>query len=506
MYLTNGTLLQGGKYNIVRHISSGGFGNTYEAFDTVLNKHVAIKEFFVKDFCGRDSEKTLVTVTTPSKAPLIGHLKKKFMEEARAIANMEHENIVKVQALFEENGTAYYVMDYIDGESLNDLLKRRGSLPESEALPIVRKVGSALGYMHKQNRFHLDVKPANIMLRRDGKVILIDFGSSKQYAEVDGENTTTMAPCYTPGYAPSEQMNPKPSKFTAATDVYALGATLYKMLTGVTPPSAIDLQNEDEILSPLPQEVSSSVKECVQKALIPQRNKRLQSIQEFLTVLDSKVKEDKFITPWPLLCFITVVVVGGALALGLSKNTSSAPLPPGVDSGFVDSLPPEIMDTINDKDDHVNYSSVLDRQLESCSYRTYTVDEEEVAGEIFVYYHFSYPDFCTQTSVSPIRGRSREQFYSNDFKLETEFYDPYHEDTNSWYESEKSSSDTWHKVTSDYFIVTGTYGASMRYYKKFAYLDKYHTMCAELALYYPADVNKKNEDSMIQKIFGSFPQ
>lgn len=245
-YLQQNTLLLGGKYEIVRHISSGGFGNTYEGYDTYLDKKVAIKEFFIKDFCKRESDTTLVSVTTEGKRPLVEHLKQKFMEEARAIAKMEHENIVKVQSLFEENGTAYYVMDFIEGESVHEHIKRRGLLPEEEAVAIILKVASALDYMHKRNRLHLDVKPANIMLRNDGKVILIDFGSSKQYAEVGGENTTTIAPCYTPGYAPAEQMNPTPTTFTSATDIYALGATLYKMLTGQTPPSAIDLVNGEK--------------------------------------------------------------------------------------------------------------------------------------------------------------------------------------------------------------------------------------------------------------------
>lgn len=292
MYLSNGTLLKGGEYKIVRHISSGGFGNTYEALDVNLDKRVAIKEFFVKDFCSRASDTTLVTIINASKKPLIEHLRKKFWEEARAIAKMEHENIVKVQALFEENDTAYYVMDFIDGESVHNLLKRRGSLPEKEALPIILKIADALGYMHEQNRFHLDVKPANIMLRKDGKVVLIDFGSSKQYAEVGGENTTTLAPCYTPGYAPSEQMNPKHTAFTAATDIYSLGATLYKMLTGLTPPSAIDLQNEDEELSPLPSEISSNVRTAVEKSMIPQRRKRTQTIKAFLANLEATTVEE----------------------------------------------------------------------------------------------------------------------------------------------------------------------------------------------------------------------
>ena len=198
---------------------------------------------------------------------------------------MDHDNIIKVQALFEENDTAYYVMDYIEGKSVHEILKHKGSFMEVDALSIISKVSNALGYMHKLGRFHLDVKPGNIMLRNDGKVILIDFGSSKQYAELDNENTTTIAPCYTSGYAPSEQMNPSATKFTPATDIYALGATLYKMLTGLTPPSAIDLLNGEECLSPLPTDISDSVRRCIQKAMVPQRRGRIQSIQEFESFL-----------------------------------------------------------------------------------------------------------------------------------------------------------------------------------------------------------------------------
>ena len=294
MQLQQGTTLQGGKYKIVRHLSSGGFDNTYEGYDVSLDKRVAIKEFFVKSFCDRRDGTTTVTITAPAKRDLILHLKQKFMMEARAIAKMEHENIVKVQNLFEENATAYYVMDFIEGESVEAILHRRGSLPEAEALPIVRKVSDALAYMHRRTCYHLDVKPANIMVRRDGKVILINFGSSKQYAEVDGEDTTTFAPCYTPGYAPPEQMNPTHTKFTAATDVYALGATLYKMLTGQKPPTSIMLMMGEAELLPLPSMTSEGVKACVKQAMAPQRTKRLQSIEEFWGIIaDGRVEEPK---------------------------------------------------------------------------------------------------------------------------------------------------------------------------------------------------------------------
>lgn len=116
MYLSNNTFLQGGKYKIVRFISSGGFGCTYEAIDTMMDTRVAIKEFFVKDYCNRDEVTKHITLATQSKRELIAKLRKKFLEEARAIFQMKHDNIVRVYSFFEENNTAYYVMEFIEGD------------------------------------------------------------------------------------------------------------------------------------------------------------------------------------------------------------------------------------------------------------------------------------------------------------------------------------------------------------------------------------------------------
>ena len=152
MYLQPGTQLQGGKYKIVRHISSGGFGCTYEAIHTGFDERVAIKEFFVKDFCNRDEDTAHVTIGTTSKVALVKKLQKKFVDEARAIRKLRHDHIVQVSDVFEENGTAYYVMDFIDGMSLHAMLKRDGALPEARAIKYVRQVASALDYVHSQNR------------------------------------------------------------------------------------------------------------------------------------------------------------------------------------------------------------------------------------------------------------------------------------------------------------------------------------------------------------------
>lgn len=278
-----GTLLHGGTYKIIRQISSGGFGVTYEAEHVMLRKHVAIKEFFVRDFCNRDNETSHVTVGTQSKVALVSKLKKKFIDEAIAISRLDHRNIVKVSDVFEDNGTAYYVMDYINGLSLADMVKRDGKLPEKQALKYILQVSDALRYVHSHNRLHLDIKPGNIMVDSKDNAILIDFGASKQYDEENGENTSTLLG-KTPGFAPIEQMGNTVQKFTPATDIYALGATLYKLVTGITPPEATSLASGEE-LPPIGDEISENTRSAILQAMQINKVKRPQSIGEFVNLL-----------------------------------------------------------------------------------------------------------------------------------------------------------------------------------------------------------------------------
>ena len=285
MHLQNNTLLQGGKYKIVRFIASGGFGCTYEAHHTLLDLRVALKEFFVSDFCNRNEDTGDVSVGTQSKMELYGKLKKKFLEEARSLYKMKHPGIVRVIDVFEENGTAYYAMEYIDGESLGDLVKRKGKLPEAEVVGYIRQVAEALKYVHSLNRLHLDIKPGNIMLNKDGKAVLIDFGASKHYDDETGENTSTLLGINTKGYAPVEQVNQSFKSFSPATDIYALGATLYKLLTGITPPPSTLLHSEEATLDPLPSYVSTSTRQAVEAAMQLLRKNRPQSVKEWLAIL-----------------------------------------------------------------------------------------------------------------------------------------------------------------------------------------------------------------------------
>ena len=159
--------LQGGKYRIIKKLGQGGFGITYLAENTLLEGKVAIKEFFFKEYCERDDSTSYVTVPTSSNRETVLRFKQKFIKEARTIFKLNHPNIVRILDVFEENGTAYYVMEYIEGESLGDMVKRRGAIPEAEALGYVKDAASALEYIHSKNINHLDIKPGNLMKRKE---------------------------------------------------------------------------------------------------------------------------------------------------------------------------------------------------------------------------------------------------------------------------------------------------------------------------------------------------
>ena len=292
MPLAPNTLLQSGKYKIVRFLSSGGFGCTYEGEHVMLHKRIAIKEFFVKDFCNRDENTSHVTVGTQSKVALVEKLRSKFIDEAVALSQLSHPNIVSVSDVFMENGTAYYVMDFIDGKSLHQIINERGALPEGEAISYIKDAAEALKYVHSLNRLHLDIKPGNIMVTNDGHAKLIDFGASKQYDEVDGENTSTLLG-KTPGYAPIEQMGNRVQTFSAATDIYALGATLYKIITGETPADATEIADDEDALKPISNNVSLEVRNTIMKSLEVRRKDRQQNIDEFLSMLGQSTSKEE---------------------------------------------------------------------------------------------------------------------------------------------------------------------------------------------------------------------
>ena len=285
-------------YRIESVLGQGSFGVTYKAKAfTILkgkfgeelvetNTPKAVKEFFMKEVNDRDASGS---ITGMSEGSLSYNYAQKFKKEAENLANMNHTNIVKVIDFISANNTYYYVMDYIDGENLNEYLKHH-KMSEQEATDVILEVAKALKYMHEEKHMlHLDLKPGNIMRREsDGHIFLIDFGLSKHYSEEGVPETSTSVGLGTPGYAPIEQANSKNAKkFRETLDVYALGATFFKLLTGHTPPSADELVSNCDIVK---DELSNfGIGETqtwvVVNAMKPNVRERIQKVADFMGAL-----------------------------------------------------------------------------------------------------------------------------------------------------------------------------------------------------------------------------
>ncbi len=292
--LSVGSILRG-IYRIDSYLSSGGFGNTYVATNVEFEETVAIKEFFMRGITQRDANNTSVSVSNIENKCLFDEQLQKFKKEARRLRKLRNEHIVSVHDLFEENGTAYYVMDYIDGENLSDKLKRiQKPLPEAEVMRYLPQILDALACVHQENLWHLDLKPANIMVDRNGNVTLIDFGASKQRS-ITGGATTSTAVSYTNGFAPREQMEQNLEKFGPWTDLYALGATLYNLLTNKKPPLPSDIDDDrsaDKHLAlPMPATVSEKTKQLILSMLTTDRLNRPQSVEDIIVMMVNKSRE-----------------------------------------------------------------------------------------------------------------------------------------------------------------------------------------------------------------------
>ena len=274
------TTLQDGKYKIERLLGQGGFGITYLATQVSLNRNVAIKEFFMKENCQRATDDRTMTVPSDGSRGLVDGALYKFRQEALKLASISHPNIVRVIDVFEENGTAYYVMDYLPGGSLTDKVKTGGPMTEEQAMGYIRQIASALKYMHEvKHMCHFDVKPSNIMLDAMGNAFLIDFGISKNYG-ADGRATSSMPVGISEGYAPIEQYSQLVGDFSPESDVYSLGATLYYLVTGKVPPASVVRASGQELQ--FPASVSTYIRGLISSAMSVSRNSRPTSVDMFL--------------------------------------------------------------------------------------------------------------------------------------------------------------------------------------------------------------------------------
>lgn len=295
-HLQPNTTLQGGKYRIEKVLGQGGFGITYLAEQVSLNRQVAIKELFIGGIgqAINDRRGKEVIVSNSVNQASFDQQREKFKKEAKRLANLNHPNLVKVHELFEENGTAYYVMDYINGKSLRTKLIQEGILSEKLVLNFLQQLLPALDVAHQQNIWHLDIKPENIMIDTDGHVYLIDFGASKHIVQ-NQELTTTLALAYTPGFCPPElsdllyghgSLVETLKDIGPWTDIYALGATMYNLLTGNIPPSPNRLYKDGRNAFIFPSSVSSSTQGLIVWMMKPNRNERPQTIQSI--IIDSE--------------------------------------------------------------------------------------------------------------------------------------------------------------------------------------------------------------------------
>ena len=286
MNLQINSQLQNGKYRIEKVLGQGGFGITYLAMQVGLNRKVAIKEFFMKEYCNRDEATSSVSLGTVGSREVVMRFREKFIKEAQNIAVLNHPHIIRIYDVFEENNTAYYVMEYLDNASLSEYLKQKGRLLETEALRFIRQIADALSYIHEHKINHLDVKPGNILLDAKNNAVLIDFGLAKRYDDA-GNQTSTTPVGISHGYAPLEQYKKGGvGTFSPTTDIYSLAATLFKLVTGQTPPDAGDV-NEDG-LPDFPSDISQSTINAITQAMQGSRKNRPQSIAEFLKLLDGE--------------------------------------------------------------------------------------------------------------------------------------------------------------------------------------------------------------------------
>lgn len=288
--LQPGTVIHGthNDYRIERVLGQGSFGITYVANVRLKGRlgaiestaMVAIKEFFLRDVSSRNG----LRVFSVSDSTLCSDYRRDFLREAQNLSRLDNDHIVKVLETIEENDTVYYVMEYLSGGNLDQHILSHGRLSCREALDIAIQIGEALKCMHAQHMLHLDLKPLNVMRGEDGHIVLIDFGLSKCFGADGQPESSTRIGQGTTGYAPIEQHSfKKADGFMPTLDIYALGATLFKMLTGCVPPEASVVLNEglpvDELSSA---GVPPAVIALVERAMQPLRRMRHQTVSEFI--------------------------------------------------------------------------------------------------------------------------------------------------------------------------------------------------------------------------------
>ena len=291
IHMEPGTLLRD-RYIIGKVLGYGGFGVTYIAWDGKLEQKVAVKEYLPGEFSTRMPGQTCITVFSGDKSEQFRDGMKKFVDEAKRLAKFQNEaGIVRIIDSFEENSTAYIVMEYLKGETLTDFLKREGTVTAEKAIEMLTPIMESLQTVHESGLLHRDIAPDNIFLTETGEVKLIDFGASRYATTSHSKSLTVLVK---PGFSPEEQYRSRGDQ-GPYTDVYSLAATMYRMITGKTPPDAMSRrakyeQESKDILVP-PHKLTKNITQAIDVALLNalnvQTGDRTQNIPEFIKELRS---------------------------------------------------------------------------------------------------------------------------------------------------------------------------------------------------------------------------
>ena len=341
-YLEPGTILHA-QYRINSVIGQGGFGITYDGTDLKLDMHVAIKEYFPNPMANRQTTVSLEVTCNAGTKGLYEKGMKNFLDEAKNMAKYAgEENFVSVHDYFAENNTAYIVMEFVEGQNLKQYMQHYGRLPIETAMVIIMPVMNALEKIHSRGMIHRDISPSNIMILPDGRVRLLDFGAAKDVS-LETANMTTMSSVFKYGYSPIEQLT-HGMKQGPYTDIYALCATIYEMLTGTTPPSPFQRAYEGQALIPpsaLGVKISPVQEAALIKGLEVNGTDRIQTISELrdglcgvrrnedgLEYIPGSGKKPLLIAALGAIAAVLTVI----LAFAVYKNVS-ARKPGGKDSG-----------------------------------------------------------------------------------------------------------------------------------------------------------------------------
>jgi serine/threonine protein kinase len=280
------------QYYIGRVLGCGGFGVTYLAYDRNLGTRVAIKEYFPTSCASRANDGITVIPASGQEGELFRIGKEKFIAEARLLASLRNHHIITIRHFFEDCNTAYFVMEYLDGQTLDEyLLQREGSLPAHEVRKLLFPMLEALDEVHDRNTFHRDIKPENIYMTRKGQPILLDFGAARQQISDKSDAMVFL----TPGFAPLEQYATNGIQ-GPWTDIYALAATYYKAVTGITPPTPQERQEQDTLYPPSRYGISIAPEEerWLMKGLELKWSNRPESITEWRMMIEGRPEDAEY--------------------------------------------------------------------------------------------------------------------------------------------------------------------------------------------------------------------